>query len=303
MNRRTFLNTTLLAGANALAGGLAAAGAAEAPDRVPYDGTIGDRLWMWGHHPMAFASLRGEGREKYNLPYDRRIDMADACRRMGIPGCFVVRWLNLPTKAELPAYMKQFSQTRRVGFSITDSAKETFEEKVEIGLGLADRMPNLTTLILDDFWRPGYRQDYSALVRAKRRIAERRLRLSAVLYADADGVRPELKREIDLCDEITFWFWHGKNVGGIEEQVAKLRALAGPGKPILLGQYMWDFGGRGPISAERMEGQLAQTSRLLARREIAGVIFHCTPLVDMDVEAVEISRRWIRENASRPWGA
>ncbi len=302
MKRREFIGATLLAGAGAMTGGCKALfdGAAE---RVPYGDTIGDRLWMWGHHAMAFASLQGNSNESYNLPYDRRIDMADACKDMGIPGCFVVRWLNLPTKEELPSYMKQFAGMKRVGFSITDSAKETFDEKVRLGLEFADRMPNLTTLILDDYWRPGHNQGHEALVRVKERLASRRLKLSAVLYSDADGVKGEFKRDIDLCDEITFWFWHGENVDGIEGQVAKLRELVGPEKPILLGQYMWDFGGRRPMSAERMESQLAQTTRLLDRREISGVIFHCTPLVDMDIDAVNISRRWIRENAPRRWGA
>ena len=47
--------------------------------------------------------------------------------------------------------------------------------------------------------------------------------------------------------------------------------------------------------------QLAATSRLLARRAIQGVIFHCTPLVDMDLDAVRLSKAWIRENAARAY--
>ncbi len=91
-------------------------------------------------------------------------------------------------------------------------------------------------------------------------------------------------------------------MAGIEEQVAKLRDVAGVEKPVLLGQYMWDFGGKQPMSAERMENQLAQTTRLLASKAITGVIFHCTPLVDMNLDAVNISRRWIKANAMRLWG-
>ena len=269
--------------------------------RVPYDGTIGDRLWMWGHHPMSFASMKN-AKEGYNLPYDRRIDMADACRDMNIPGCFVVRWRNLPTKAELPEYMKQFGNTRRVGFSITDSAKESFDEKVRFGLELADEMPNLTTLVMDDYWAGVKQQSVRHLRETKVKIAEKGLKLSVVLYSDSNGVKAEFKDVLDVCDEVTFWFWHGKNVGGIEAQVAKLRDLIGPEKPVLLGQYMWDFGGKKPMSAEYMREQLAATSRLLARKEIAGVIFHCTPLVDMNLDAVNISREWIRQNASRAWG-
>lgn len=301
MKRREFLAMGALTGASMVTGATGKQPVATT-ERIPYGPTIGDRLWMWGHHAMSFASMKGSN-EGYNLPYDRRIDMADACKVMNIPGCFVVRWRNLPTKAELPEYMKQFAATRRIGFSITDSAKETFDEKVRLGLEYADKMPNLTTLIMDDYWsNAAYRQGHDRLLSVKRELSARRLKLGVVLYADENGVKPEFKEVLDLCDEITFWFWHGKNVAGIEEQVAKLRAVAGTAKPVLLGQYMWDFGGKQPMSAERMENQLAQTTRLLASKAIAGVIFHCTPLVDMNLDAVNISRRWIKANAMRLWG-
>ena len=131
MRRREFIKTAALAGGCAALGGCRSFGGSGI-DRVPYGDTIGDRLWMWGHHAMSFASMKG-AKEGYNLPYDRRIDMADACRDMGIPGCFVVRWRNLPVHADVPEYMKQFKDMRRVGFSITDSAPESFADKVRLG--------------------------------------------------------------------------------------------------------------------------------------------------------------------------
>ena len=301
MNRREFMK------ASACAGAAMAMGGCRFPfcggrGRVPYDGTIGDRLWMWGHHAMSFASMKG-AKEGYNLPYDRRIDMAAACADMDIPGCFVVRWRNLPTKAELPEYMKQFKGTKRVGFSITDSAAEDFDEKVRLGLEFADRMPNLTTLVMDDYWAGVKQQSVDHLWKTKERLAEKDLRLGIVLYSDSNGVKAEFKDVLDVCDEVTFWFWHGKNVNTIEAQVAKLKDLVGAEKPILLGQYMYDFGGKKALPGRDMETQLAATSRLLSQKAIDGVIFHCTPLVDMNLDAVKVSRAWIRENALKKWGS
>ena len=114
MNRRDFLKTSACAVAGMGVCGCCGTGCGRR-GRLPYGDTIGDRLWMWGHHAMSFASMKG-AKEQYNLPFDRRIDMADACREMGIPGCFVVRWRNLPKKDDLPEYMKQFAGTKRVGF-------------------------------------------------------------------------------------------------------------------------------------------------------------------------------------------
>ena len=301
MDRREFILDV------AAAGGVAMLGGCKSPfgrgERVPYGDTIGDRLWMWGHHADSFASMKDDPKEQYNLPFDRRIDMADACKEMNIPGCFVVRWRNLPVKANLPEYMEQFRNTKRIGFSITDSAVESFDEKVRLGFEYADKMPNLTTLIMDDFWSgAGKGSSMEQLARVREGTKARGMKLGVVLYSDANGVKSEFKEVLDLCDEVTFWFWNGKNVGTIEEQVGKLRDLVGAEKPVLLGQYMWDFGGKKPMPGADMERQLAATSRLLSQRAIHGVIFHCTPLVDMNLDAVNVSRAWIKENGARKWG-
>lgn len=302
MDRREFLQMA------ACAGGATVLTGCKCPfcgpsERVPYGDTVGDRLWMWGHHADSFTSMKGS-REQYNLPFDRRIDMAAACREMDVPGCFVVRWRNLPRKEGLSAYMRQFRDTKRVGFSITDSAVEPFDEKVRLGLALADRMPNLTTLVMDDYFNGDHKKLGPERLRQVRRETERRgMKLGCVLYADTNGVKSEFREALALCDELTFWFWDGKNVGTIEEQVGRLRDLVGAGKPILLGQYMYDFGGKKPLAGADMERQLAATSRLLSQRAVHGVIFHCTPLVDMDLDAVKVSKAWIRENAAKAWGA
>ena len=302
MDRREFLRTAALAGTAAALDGCRCPFCGRA-ERVPYGRTIGDRLWMWGHHRDSFKALKGR-KEGYNLPFETRIDMAAACREMDIPGCFVVRWTNNPTKAELPEYMRQFARTKRVGFSITDSAVEDFDEKVRLGFEYADRMPNLTSLVMDDFWSGASKgADLAKIARVHEGTALRGMKLGVVLYADQNGVKGEFKDVLDLCDEVTFWFWHGKNVNTIEAQVGKLRDLVGTEKPILLGQYMYDFGGKKEMSGADMEVQLAATSRLLSQKAIDGVIFHCTPLVDMNLDAVNVSRAWIRENASKEWGS
>ena len=302
MNRREFVSGAAAFGGAAMFGGCRCPFCGNG-DRVPYGDTIGDRLWMWGHHADSFASMKG-AKEQYNLPFDRRIDMAAACREMHIPGCFVVRWRNLPKKADLAEYMKQFKDTKRVGFSITDSAVESFDEKVRLGFALADGTPNLTSLVMDDFWSGAAKGvDVAKIARVREGAAARNMKLGVVLYADSNGVKGEYKDVLDLCDEVTFWFWCGKNTGGIVEQVARLKDLIGAEKPILLGQYMYDFGGRKPLAGQVMERQLASASALLSQRAIDGVIFHCTPLVDMDLDAVRVSKAWIAANANRHWGA
>ena len=268
--------------------------------RIPDGDTVGDRLWMWGHHGNCLVGLKDGEAGSYGLPCEPRIDMADACREMGIPGCYVVRWTNKPAKAELDDYMRGLKDLKRIAFSITDQAEESFDEKVEMALRYADTYTNLTTVVMDDFWCEGYSQPVEKVRRVREEFARRGVKLSVVLYGDKDGVKSEFGEILSLCDEVTFWFWRGRNIGDIERQVTALRKLIGPDKPIRLGLYMWDFGGRKELPGEAMERQLAAAERLLFRGDVQGLIFHCTPLVDMDLEAVRISKDWIRKNAARP---
>ena len=50
LNRRQFLEMSALAGGAALMGGCACPCCGGSCERVPYGDTVGDRLWMWGHH-------------------------------------------------------------------------------------------------------------------------------------------------------------------------------------------------------------------------------------------------------------
>ena len=102
--------------------------------------------------------------------------------------------------------------------------------------------------------------------------------------------------QLSKLDEITYKammgeyiiYYRGKIVGGIYDD----RFLVKPTKSA-----------KNMMPGADMERQLAATLRLLSQKAIHGVIFHCTPLVDMDLDAVDVSRAWIRENAAKKWGA
>ena len=58
----------------------------------PYENTIRDRLWMWGHGGIAFDKPRFT----YDIPTAPPIEMNEACRYMGIPNVCVCRYVGLP---------------------------------------------------------------------------------------------------------------------------------------------------------------------------------------------------------------
>ena len=283
-----------MAGAAALGGCRALFGARE---RLPYDDTLADRLWMWGHHRDFFLKSK---KTRDRIPKAARIDMADACIDFGIPNCCCIRCGNRPEKSELPEYMPQFRRLKRFAWSVTDSAAEPFDEKVEMGFRLADEYPNLTHFWMDDYFYEGensFMQPMEKLVAMKERLVARGMRLASVIYADDNGFKEQFRETLDLCDEVSCWIWQGKNTGQMLDYIRRLRDFTR--RPILLGIYMYDFGGNVQMTAERMEGQLRSVERLIDEKALSGLIFHCTPLVGLDIDAVKISRAWISANRGR----
>ncbi len=59
---------------------------------------------------------------------------------------------------------------------------------------------------------------------------------------------------------------------------------------------MWNFNNKAVVPAELMRHQLDCAYRWLKLGEVEGLIFHCTPLCDMDLKAVEYCRRWINDH-------
>ena len=59
-----------------------------------------------------------------------------------------------------------------------------------------------------------------------------------------------------------------------------------------------DFGGKKELSAEFMARQLDFAYRLYLDRQIEGMIFHCTPLCNKGLAAVDYAREWIAEHGA-----
>ena len=92
------------------------------------------------------------------------------------------------------------------------------------------------------------------------------------------------------------WFWHAKNIPTMKENVRKLRDLVGPKKALIMGIYMWDFGGKRPVPDDLMRRQLETGRELMTERQLSGLVFHPTSLVSRKLPSIEIARKWIADN-------
>ncbi|MCL2743088.1 MAG: hypothetical protein FWE67_04485 [Planctomycetaceae bacterium] len=271
-----------------------------AADLKRYEPNLRDRLWMWGHGPGTTDNL-------YNIPKGKKIDMADAIDYMGIPNVYVIRWEGKP-EPPFDEYIKQFRKTKRVGWSIIDGAKQSYEQKKQWAFELFDKMPNLIDLNLDDFFHglgpkegetvfpAGLTLKQLEELKKEMNAVERKPNLSVVLYTGGKHgqLHPSIKKHLDYCDVVLFWTWHATDLVGLEDNFKKYREIM-PDKQTLLGLYMWDFGNAKPITMELMKHQLTFALEKFKQGQIDGMIFHCTPLVDTGLEAVEYSKKWIAE--------
>jgi hypothetical protein len=301
MDRRGFLKqTSALVGLSALSSATSFACAAE-PQYPAYENNLRDRLWMWGHDPGVYDGPNGV----YNIPLSAPMSMAEGIKSMGIPNVCVIR--SGTPDAE---YRKQFKDVKRIAWNLSGGSNESYRSLKDYVFGLRDTTPNLTGYYLDDFFRfgdkPGFDKNSEtepapaalSMEEMKRLHEEtmaykRRLDLAIVLYTQqlCPAVKPVMKH-VDL---VSLWIWSGVDIQKIDANFKKFRSLV-PDKPTLLGIYMWDFGGKKELSKEFMAKQLDYALMLYKEGQIEGLIFHCTPLCNKGLVAVDYARDWIAKH-------
>jgi len=297
INRREFLKkTSAAAGAGAVSAfGAMSAGCCctrAAEVKYPaYENNLRDRLWMWGHDPGAYDGPKGV----YNIPLSAPLSMAEGIKNMGIPNVCVIRGGHPDEK-----YRSQFKDVKRIAWNL-GSDQKSYNSLKDYVFGLRDIMPNMTGYYLDDFFhgKPKVETDPAPAALSQEQMKalyeetvayKRRLDLAIVVYTSQIG--PWIKPVMQYVDTVSLWIWNGSDIQKLEANFKKYRALV-PDKPTLLGIYMWDFGGKKELSKEFMAMQLDHAYKLYKEGQIEGLIFHCSPLGNKGLAAVDYARDWI----------
>ena len=289
MTRRTALLASATAALATLPASCAAEPAARQTRRA--SGTVRDRLWIWGHGPH---TLDGD----VNLPDGPVLGEVPAALALGVPGLAVIRWSGKPAKPFGP-FIKRLSAMGQVGWSVVDNSPEPTAEKIDTALALADRVPNLTTLWLDDLFILPMKITPKELadLRTRAHARPKPLDLAAVLYATQLTDAGVDLSPLEQMDVVSLWTWDGADIDRLPDIMAEYRRQF-PTKRTMLGLYMWDFGGAAPIGVKRMRRQLDLALGWLRSGEIEGVVFHSTPLVARSIAEVGMAKRWIARHGS-----
>jgi hypothetical protein len=295
---------------------------------IPFERNIRDRMWMWGHDSGSLESYISK--EKGG-----RIYPAAAIKSMGIPNVCMVPFTGTPSPGEYDDYARQFDDPaiKRFTWSFIHGSAQKSHEIKSAALRQAAKYKNFVGLDMDDFFQGnaaaiqnGVKVDPvpaesaasprekatkshsvapaalspSQVVEVQKELSTtapkcrgNKLDLSLVWYTHQ--IHPSIKRHIDAVDVVYFWTWNANHLVDLEENFKAFRNIC-PDVRVRLGIYMWNFDDKKEIPPELMKHQLDCARRWLISGEVEGLIFHCTPLCDMKLEAVEYSRRWIDQH-------
>ncbi|MCC7499130.1 MAG: hypothetical protein IT160_16215 [Bryobacterales bacterium] len=262
---------------------------------VAGEGTIRDRLWLFGCPANTdFGSLQ---RRSLMTP-------AEGALYLGISNLIVVqagehesRYGRLEPPFE--QYAIALRPFKRVVWSLVGSGGFTSEAERNEGLELAKKTPNFTGVMFDDFFQDkpdGKRAvltvEETGSIRRQLKESGKKLDSFVTFYMSSLGQR--LSDYLELFDVITLW----SSLRELENLEANFRRVeqATPRSRKMLGCYMVDYGGRCSLPVELMRKQTELGLRWLREKRIEGIVFLGNTCEDLGFEAVEWTREWIRRN-------
>lgn len=323
MHRRDFLLTTAAAACQTLVSRPLAAAPryVEGTDiprnsdcPLPFENNIRDRLWMWGHDSGSLGQYISEDQG------GGKIYPAAAIKSMGIPNVCMVPFTGTPRPQDYDEYAKQFDDpaVKRFTWSFIHASKHDSEAIKAAALRQAAKYETFVGLDMDDFFHghavPPANGKSDGIAPAALTPAQvidvqkelnttapkcngKKLDLSIVWYTHQ--LNPAIKRHIDQVDVVYFWTWNANHLVDLEKNFKAFRDTC-PDVRVRLGIYMWNFNNKAIVPIELMKHQLDWAYRWLKSGEVEGLIFHCTPLCDMGLEAVDYCRRWIEKHGEEP---
>jgi hypothetical protein len=274
--------------------------------------TVNDALWIWAHPAGVYN-------DSYLRSLDRKstIEPVGAAEHMGIGNMIFVCYEGKP-QPPFEDYYAPLRKMDRVYWSMVGAAGATSEATREAAFVLAEENENIVGWILDDFFRePGEGNaddtsttplaDSAAPLRAAltpeelrvlrdHKVRGRRMPVMSVIYTGQ--LKAGTRAHLAEIDELCLWTSRPADLAHLDANLAALEKLA-PGKPVYLGCYMYDFHERKPLPVALMQRQVEQGYEWLKEGRIVGMIFLGTPNVDVGLEAVEWTKRWIGANGNQ----
>ena len=262
---------------------------------IDAEGTVRDRLWVFCCPPNTdFGSVR-----------QRSLMTAAECGfYLDVPNIIMIQASSGesqygrfdPPFAQYSLALRPF---KRIAWGIVGSGGFTDDDETQETLELAVKTPNVTAVMLDDFFKTKDKPERAVYTVDRLRDIRRWIDDSGkrfdllVTYYYRPFLQIPLNEYLELIDVVTLW--GGKDdLLDLEATLDRVEAAI-PNKRIMLGCYMFDFGIREPVPLDLMKHQCRTGLRWLTEGRIEGIIFLGNTVADLDFPAVEWTRQWIRD--------
>jgi hypothetical protein len=295
MDRNPLTRRGLLGVAAGAAMASAWSGSASAQVRIPAEGTVRDRLWLFGSPTGSTA------------PHTKRrtvMSPTEGAIYLGLPNVYMNQ-ANAGPEAKLGRFEPPFAQYavalrlfKRVLWGLVGSGGFNTPEERKEGLELIVKTPNFVGTHMDDFFISKPKGDKRAVlsveetraIRDTLKSAGRGLELYSTYYTSLLPL--PLDDYLKLLDGVTFWTWKPEDLVHLEANVAKVKHIA-PHLKVILGCYLVDFTRKTSIPIPAMKQQCEFGLAALQRKQIEGMMFLSNGVMDIGFEAVEWTRDWI----------
>jgi len=248
-----------------------------------------DKFWLWGHP-------EGRYNHEYGNEKESRMTPMEACLYLGIRNTFMVP---VGRQVDRRQYNKSFKTLKGVGWECYKAGENP--EIVEPLIAEAADFENINCVVFDDFVREGKFRNIPVenLWKIQERLKTNDIRpldMWMVLYTFEFGIKPEqdtdFMKYIEPFDGITMWTWKESDVHLIPEKFEILKKMA-PGKKIMFGCYLYNFGEQKEATGEKVKWQLDWYLEKIRSGEADGVILHTNTMADLDYEAYDAACEWM----------
>ena len=261
--------------------------------------SLGDILWVWATPDRAKPG-------PHTLDTFAQASAAQRAELLGAPN-IILAGSGLPQDLQQADRLTaEVAKYPRLVWEIAPDGGEmkppfAYDQTVARLARLARKYPQIEGVLVDDMTSVGIDKGFKPehLRRLRRQLAEQcpKAKLWGVLYSMNFG-RENLKQYIDELDVINLWVWHAEQLADLEKHVAHCEATF-PGKPIVLGLYLRDYGGNKPMPQSAMERQCETARRLAHAGRIRGIVLLT---IDDDPPIARWTADWIRRVGPEPLG-
>jgi len=255
-----------------------------------------DKFWLWGHSEGSHDYLWNG--EKYS-----RMTPTEGAYYLGIKKVFMVCFGGEP-KPPFDREAKAMDSLDEVVWSIVgDAGCEVTPDSLghfdEI-MRLAEKYPNITGTIFDDFFRYGDRDKIftpEILMNIREKLHKRKLKSWVVMY-DYDLENP-VPPHLKAFDGVCYGIWDKKNFDKIEETCRRTREFIGDkvflpciyfNKPLLDDK----------ATVKDTAYQLNIYTKMIREGVTDGLLLCSNIRADSGFETVEYVKSWLKEHGDEP---